>query len=460
MSPRGRPPRSGGSGAPDWGAERGRPRADGGAGGPPSGRVGSRPAAKPAGNANPGRVAAARALLAVEQGGHVEDALPALLPPDGPDRSLAWLLAFTVLRRQGQIDGALRAVLTQPVGALDAEVRVVLRLAAAEALFLRTPRYAAVDQAVETVRALGMGRAARLVNAVARRVEAQDGLPRADALDHPAWLVARWDARYGADATSRWCTANGEPPPLFLVARGAPDALAARLSEAGVACRPAELAGQALEGVLRVDDRAGRVEDLPGFAEGAFWVQDAASVWMTDLVPAGADRVLDACAAPGGKSFRLASRGARVLATDVSAERLERLGESATRLQLPVLPLAHDWTAGPREGIGRFDAVLVDAPCTGLGTVRRRPEIRWRRGPMDPSLAAEKQGAILRSAGAHVAPGGALVYVVCSPEPEEGEQVVSAFLTAHSAFKLDEVRSSAPPSEGEDAFWGARLVRA
>lgn len=440
------PPRGRG---PDRGPPRG-PRPPQDAGGPRRD--------PPKHSANPGRVAAATALVAVDRGAHVEEALPPLLPDAPHDRALAWHLALGVLRRRASVDAALRPHLRQPLDDLDAEVRAALRVGAYELLHARTPRHAAVDQAVEVARALWAGRASGLVNAVLRRAELPADLSRADALDHPAWLVARWDARYGEDATTAWCEANQEPPPLCLATAGDVDDLLDALKASGVEAAPATAGGAVVDGVVRLEGPVGRVELLPGFEQGNWWVQDAASAWMADLVPGDARSVLDACAAPGGKTFRLAAAGREVIAVDVSDNRLRRLDDGLRRLGLRARVVGHDWTAGPHRELGTFDAVLLDAPCTALGTVRRHPEIRWRRGPFDPSNAARTQAAMIRSAAAHVRPGGALVYVVCSPEPEEGPEVVDAFLAEHPGWTLDVVRTTAPPQAGEDAFWGARLI--
>jgi 16S rRNA (cytosine967-C5)-methyltransferase len=407
---------------------------------------------------NPGRVAAVRALIDVEEGGHAEDVLPTWLHGSAEDRALAWSVVFGVLRRRGHVDGALRAVLARPLDELDPVVRAVLRAGAWERLFGRAPAHAVVDQAVEALRVVGGGRASSMVNAVLRRVAPVADLSPADTLDHPAWLVERWASRYGGEVTARWCAANAEPPPLFVAARHDVGELAATLRDGGLGAEAVRLHGSDVPGVLRVEGAVGRVDRLPGFAEGRFWVQDAASAWMTDLVPGDARRVLDACAAPGGKTFRLATRGAEVTATDVDAARLARVDEGARRLGLTVRTRETDWTLGtPPGAAGVFDAVLVDAPCTGLGTVRRHPEIRWRRGPLDPGRAARRQLTIARHALAAVRPGGVLVYVVCSPEPEEGPQVVDALCAAHPGLVVEATRCTAPPEGGEDAFFGARL---
>jgi 16S rRNA (cytosine967-C5)-methyltransferase len=170
--------------------------------------------------------------------------------------------------------------------------------------------------------------------------------------------------------------------------------------------------------------------------------------------------VLDACAAPGGKAFRLASRGATVLGVDLDEARLARVAEGARRLGLAVDLRVHDWEAGPPPDlVAAFDVVVVDAPCSGLGTLRRHPEIRWRRQPEDLTRNAVRQGAILAAAASCLAPGGTLVYAVCSPEPEEGEAVVDAFLADRADLELDTRWTSVPPAGDEDAFQAARLVR-
>ncbi|MEQ1503828.1 MAG: transcription antitermination factor NusB, partial [Myxococcota bacterium] len=392
------------------------------------------------------RYAAATSLIEAEDGAHLEDALDANAPPAGPDRDLAWFLAFGVLRRRGHVDAALRSLVSQPITALDPPVRAVLRLGAFEVLFARTPRHAIVHQAVETVRALGAGRAHGMVNAVLRRVEPIESLSEADALDTPAWLLARWNQRYGVEATAAWCRANAENPPLFAVAKP------------GWAA-PSDWTPVGRD-VYRVE-ATGQVSALPGFAEGAWWVQDLASVQVADLVADAAapgSTVLDACAAPGGKTFRLAARGLAVFATDVDPRRLDRVREGAARLGLVTHGQVVDWTDGGAD-LGAYDAVLVDAPCTGLGTVRRHPEIRWKRTEPDLYRASALEHRIADRALAHVRPGGFAVYAVCSPEPEEGEEVVERLLADRPGWTVEARLSTAPPVAGEDAHFAVRIRR-
>ncbi len=410
---------------------------------------------------NPGRRAALRALLRVEQGERGDHALEAEAPSQGRDRALAWHLLSGALQHRAEIDHALAAASSRPLGRLEPAVLAVLRLAAYELRYGRAPRRAVVHQAVELTRLDASHRATGFVNAVLRKQgRGGEGVPPRLLLNHPEWLLQRWERRYGADAAAHWAASNNEPPPLCVASAGSTDELEALLRSAGLEPEPAFAAGRQVPGLLRVSGPVGPVGSLLGAQEGLWWVQDSAAAAVADLVRCRPGwRVLDACAAPGGKTFRLASKGAEVVATDRSAQRLERLEEGLCRLGLSAQVLTHDWLEGSLPGLAPFDAVLVDAPCSGLGTVRRHPEIRWRRSLEDLQRNAERQQAVLEAAAAMLAPRGVLVYAVCSAEPEEGEQVVERFLAAHPDHSLDETFCSAPPSHGEDAFWAARLVR-
>ena len=376
---------------------------------------------------NPGRRAAAEALVAAESGAHIEDALGELAPHEPGDRALSWNLALGVLRRRDALDAAIIAGAQRSMRTLDPAVRAILRCAIYELAFTRTPRHAAVDQAVELTRRMRVGHAAHFVNAVLRNAPAPDSsLP-----GFPDVLIQRWRARWGADADA-WMTACNQPAPLYIVARDDEAGLVRSFQHAGIVATPV---GPAAVAPRALAVPSGPVPEFPGFAEGRFWVMDPAAVAVADLVadavPEGAS-VLDACAAPGGKSLRLASRGLRVVATDSSAERLKRLDENCARMGLKIEMSAWDWTLPPEPGSAmattQFDAVLVDAPCSGLGTVRRHPDIRWRKTTPELFQAhlktlATRQAALLHQLKRRVKPGGVLVYAVCSPEPEEGEAV-------------------------------------
>lgn len=380
---------------------------------------------------SPGRLAAARALVAVERGHHVEDALARHATDD---RALAWHLALGVLRHRSELDAQLVAVAKRATRTIDPEVLQLLRIGVFEGHFSRTPPHAVVDQAVAATRALEVGHAAGFVNAVLRRAVTT---PLPEGPGHPDWLAARWRHRYGLEAADAWMAANNTPALLYVVAKEdpTPDWNAAGVRYAFVR-----------DGIYEVD---GPVDQLPGFAEGRFWVMDPAAVAVADLVP-DVPLVLDACAAPGGKSLRLAARGLGVVAVDREPLRLDRLRENVARVGLVVEALAHDWATGPLDR--SFPAVLLDAPCTGLGTLRRHPDIRWRRDERDIQKAAAKQKLILRNAAACVEPGGCLVYAVCSPEPEEGPQVVATL-----GWPEEARFSNAPCVDGGDAFFAVRL---
>ncbi|MCB9778070.1 MAG: hypothetical protein H6742_05870 [Alphaproteobacteria bacterium] len=407
-----------------------------------SGRPPARPRART--RLNPGRLAAGRSLLAVERGGHVEDLLAETAPSEGADRGLAWHLALGVLRQQRRLDTALAAHCGRPLVKVDAGARIALRIGLFEAAASRTPDHAAVDQAVELCRRLGAPRATGFVNAVLRKAAAVplDDDPQ---LGLPPWLVERF-----ADGWEAWRARLDEAPPLCGVWRDA-----AQVVE-GVAAGPARAAGSDVPGAFVVADAQGAVEDLPGFREGRWWVMDPAAAAVADLAGAGeGTRVLDACAAPGGKSLRLAASGAQVTAVDLVPARLARVDEASARTGLAVQTRVHDWLDGPSDDLGLFDVVLVDAPCTGLGTLRRHPEIRWRREPTDPAAMALRQRRILAAAARHVTQGGRLVYAVCSPMPEEGPQVAEAL----SGWQVVQRWSSAPPQDDEDAFQAFVLER-
>ena len=408
---------------------------------------------------NPGRVAAGRVLLATLEGHHADSELDRQDALSPADRRLAWHLIQGVLRHRGELDEALNQVSKRPVAELDRPVQTALRIGAFELRYSRTPPHAAVDQGVRLASALKAGRAKGLVNALLRRVGGVQ-LPESPTRNHPDWLVKRWTARYGVEATAQWCLRNDLQAPLAIACRQNAEALRVRLQAHTERCEAVVFQGKELERALVLEGVKGAITELPGFAEGEWWVMDPAAMATADLLNArSGERVLDVCAAPGGKSLRLAASGAVVMATDRSKSRLRRLAENANRVGFDLELQEVDWSRPAPGKIEPVDAVLVDAPCTGLGTLRRHPEIRWRSLPSDPLAMSLIQKSILSSAAASVNPGGRLVYAVCSPEPEEGIQVVEAFLEAHPNFRKDAVIDSAPPAAEEDAFFAVRLVR-
>ena len=339
----------------------------------------------------------------------------------GQDRAFARALVMTTLRRLGPIDRALDGRLArEPPEA----VRMILRLGAAQLFWLDVPAYAAVDSAVELA---GGERATRgfkaLVNAVLRRL-GREGPPADDpAALAPPWLLARWRAAYGEAEALAIAAAIAEEPAADLTPRDPADAAA--LAEA--------LGAEVLPGGSLRRAARGRVEDWPGFAEGRWWVQDAAAAIPARLLAARpGETALDLCAAPGGKALQLAVAGAKVTAADRSAARLKRLAEGLARTGLSAETVAAD--AETWSDDRTFDAVLLDAPCTSSGTFRRNPDVLWTLKPPDIAKLAEVQSRLLDAAARRVKSGGRLVYCVCSLEPEEGEAQARAFLKRHSDF--------------------------
>jgi 16S rRNA (cytosine967-C5)-methyltransferase len=394
---------------------------------------------------NPGRAAALQALIAIDKGEHAEDALGRLAPADSSDRGLAWHLVLGILRNRSAIDGIIQGAAKRSVKNLDPEALAALRIGVFELRRSRVPPHAAVDQAVEAVRSAGAGHAAGFVNAVLRNQHAFE--PDPDAFfGHPLWIVHRWRGRYGTDAADRWMEANNTPASVYIVAKEDPAGVVRAFQHRSIAITPVGA------DAFRLPEGVGPIDELPGYAEGRWWVMDPSALAIADLVGeiAPGTEVLDTCAAPGGKSFRLASRGAKVFATDLDPTRLERVQSGAERLDLPVWAEAHDWTAGPLPRT--FPVVIVDAPCTGLGVLRRHPDIRWRRQQADVAAAAVRQWTILENAARCVEPGGVLVYAVCSPEPEEGEQIAGRL-----GWPAEAVFDNAPALDGADVFWGCRM---
>jgi 16S rRNA (cytosine967-C5)-methyltransferase len=327
------------------------------------------------------------------------------------DRALARRIVATVLRRLGTLRSLTGQFLERGLPADAPRLEAILLAGAAQILWLDVPDHAAVDLAVRLAQAdRRAGRYAGLVNAVLRRI-AREGQARIDeldpvALDTPAWMLARWRAAYGEAVAAEIARANGEEPALDLTVRADPESWAARLR------------GRVLPtGTVRTVAH-GAVSLLPGFSEGAWWVQDAAAALPARLLGAIAGKaVADLCAAPGGKTAQLALAGAAVTAVDRSTTRLARLRENLTRLRLDATLVAADateWSGGP------FDAVLLDAPCSSTGTIRRHPDIPWLKQEAEVAALVALQRRLLGHAVTLLKPGGILVFCTCSLEPEEG----------------------------------------
>jgi 16S rRNA (cytosine967-C5)-methyltransferase len=447
----------------------------------------------------PARLVAYQALRAVTRG---QVTLPDALVPvrrhleDERDRALAAEIAAGTLRWLAELDAVIAACADRPAPRLDPEVLDILRLSAYQLLHLeRVPARAVVDDAVELARTAGKRSAAGLVNAVLRRIDRErDRLPLpprpslADAaaaadylsvtLSHPRWLAERWLARLGFEAAEAWERFNNAPAPLTLRANTLTtdrDRLAAHLVILGVETAPTLYAPQGLR-VVRGNPLA-----TPAAAEGLFFVQDEASQLVALAVGArGGERVLDACASPGGKTISMAGAMADrglVVASDLRPRRVALLRDTVARSGARSVRVLRLDASAPLPFGPVFDRVLVDAPCSGLGTIRRDPEIRWRRTEADLADLAAKQRALLEEASTVVRPGGRLVYSTCSSEPQENEDVVAAWLADHPDFESrsvgDEPGSlllptlvdragclrTSPHVHGLEAFFAAAFVR-
>jgi 16S rRNA (cytosine967-C5)-methyltransferase len=387
------------------------------------------------------------------------------------DRAFARLLVATVLRRLGQIDALIAECLNTPLAPRAAIIHDVLRLGIAQLLFLRTPPHAAVATSVDLAHQRGFLTHKGLVNAVLRRLslEGADRVERQDParLNTPDWLWRSWTRAYGEERTHAIADAHLKEAPLDMTLRSDDESWCEQLQ-----------ATRLPTGSLR-RATGGSVASLPGYAEGAWWVQDAAASLPVRLFD-GIDgrEVVDLCAAPGGKTAQLACSGARVTAIDRSPRRLDRLVANLSRLGLPVSPIAADAMSWRPEH--PVDAVLLDAPCTATGAIRRHPDVPHLKHPEDVTRLAMVQDNLLRAAVDMLRPGGMLVYCTCSLEPEEGPERVAALLRSGAPIErrpIDPCEIGAAPEwltpdgdlrtlpchlpeyDGLDGFFAARLVK-
>jgi 16S rRNA (cytosine967-C5)-methyltransferase len=378
------------------------------------------------------------------------------------DRSLCYELTLGVLRRQLWLDRALEHFAGRKSEKLDAPVRRALRLGLYQLRFLtRVPARAAVNESVNLVHAARVRSAASLVNAVLRRAagepeydpasEIKDPLEKISVeTSHPAWLVARWAEAFGHVEAEAFARANNDSAPAAFRVNTLStnsDALIEELRDAGLSLAPSRVA----PGAWRVEGGAGAGVLLRGLAsEGKVYLQDEASQLVAHVLGARAcERVLDACAAPGSKTTHaaaLAGDGALFVAGDLYEHRLRTVAETCARLGVrSVRAVALDAERVLPFADGAFDRVLVDAPCTGTGTLRHNPEIRYRLAPENIRELSEVQSRILHEAARVVRPGGRLVYSTCSVEREENEEVIDKFLSAHAGFS--QLTSTPAPPE-------------
>jgi 16S rRNA (cytosine967-C5)-methyltransferase len=333
-----------------------------------------------------------------------------------------------VLRRLGQIDALIDACLARPLPDNLVAVRSLLRIGVAQLVFLRTPAHAAVHTTVNLARSRRAGTHASLINAVLRRLVGEGTLlvERQDAarLNTPEWLWDSWVAEYGASAARSIAETHLTEPPLDLTPRSAADL--DHLANA--------LPAQRLPtGTLRLS-RAGPITELPGYGDGAWWVQDAAASLPAKLLgDVRGRRVLDLCAAPGGKTAQLAAAGARVIAVDRSPKRLQVLRDNLSRLSLQAETVLADITSWRPPAPADF--VLLDVPCSATGTIRRHPDIMRLKTAAEIPKLARAQAGLLAAAAEMLAPDGILVYCACSLQPEEGPHVIDSPLAQGSPIE-------------------------
>ena len=456
----------------------------------------------------PARLAAYETLRAVNsRAADLPAALARARTPlrDERDRALAGEIATGTLRWQAAFDRVISEFSGRPLHRLDPEVVDILRLTMFQLLHLdRVPASAAVNDAVQLTRKAGKSSSASFVNAVLRRTSRERArlpLPprapgdRAAELDylettlaHPRWLIERWRERYGFEAAEAWCRFNNAPAPLTLRAnrlRVTRDSLAGALHAAGIETSPTRFAPDGL--VVRTGNplsergtatfSGGPPENVAVPLSHGFVVQDEASQLVAVVARARpGERVLDACAAPGGKTTAMAAdmrdRGL-IVASDVRPKRVRLLASAVRNAGAQCVRVVQANAAQALPFGEAFDLVLIDAPCSGLGTLRRDPDIKWRRSPDEFAALASLQLQILSCAAAVVRTGGRIVYSTCSSEPEENDEVVERFLAAHPGFRHSPLEFPAAPElvgadgyfrtlpfrDGLEAFFAAAMAR-
>lgn len=361
------------------------------------------------------------------------------------DRALARAIAGVTLRRFGTLRTLIAQKLEHGLPKKCGPLEAILATAAAQALYLEVPAHTAVDLGVAAARADPEARHyAGLANAVLRAVAAEGPPEHVSGADLPPWLYARWRVAYGPDAAARIAEAFALEAPLDLTVKSDPQGWAERLGGIALPTGGVRLAA------------SGPIPELGGFAEGAWWVQDAAASIPVRLFGDLKDKsAIDLCAAPGGKTAQLAAAGAEVLAVDKSAERLTRLNQNLSRLNLRAAARVGDVASFVMEPA---DAVLLDAPCSATGTIRRHPDVAWMKREHEIQSLARLQTQLLDAAVNRVKPGGLLVYGVCSLEPEEGERQIAALLARNPRVSVEPVEPDELPGL-EDAIDADGFVR-
>lgn len=421
-----------------------------------------------------GRRAALTALERIRRAGRfsgdaVETAAAGL---DAREASLAAKLVYGVLQNMALLDYYIGCYSSVKTSRMEPTVLDILRISAFQIVFMdRVPNSAAVNEAVTLCSERGNKRASGLVNAVLRRISEKAGsLPAvpgegtADFLavrySHPLWLAEELISEYGYEFTRGFFEANNDEPPICAqvnTLRTDTAALSCSLRDSGVETRPRKLPDSLR---LRV---SGSVAALPQFEGGMFYVQDDAARLAVAVSGAAAGMsVLDACAAPGGKSFAAAvqMRGeGRILACDIQEKKLRRIEEGARRLGVGIIETRQMDAAAPKKELfGAFNVVIADAPCSGLGVIRKKPDVRYKR-PEELSRLPDIQSAILGGLAQCVKPGGTLLYSTCTVRRAENEEVAERFLAAHRDFSAGEMRTLWPHIDDTDGFFICRMTR-
>ena len=369
---------------------------------------------------------------------------PSSMLPTGENRAFVQDIVYTTIRRIRPLRKILGVLMKQwPKGELEA----LLYVGAAQILYMPdVPDFAAVSETVDAAKGCENPSIAKVVNGVLRNVIRRReefekmiaDAPLEERESFPTALVRRWERRFGTENAARLCAWHNTPAETFIARR---------------------------DGSFVKLERGQRVEDIPGYAEGDFIVQDPGTRLAIELLgPKEGEHILDACAAPGGKTVQIAWRGASVVACEVNPKRRRRLEENLARLKLgveviPELPSLPENFQLSTSNFKLFHKVLVDAPCSNTGVLRRRPDARWNWNGEKLAALVKLQSEILDACASRVAPGGVLVYSTCSNEPEENEAQFAAFLARHPDFSLEESRESIPFESETDGAFAARLRR-
>lgn len=413
---------------------------------------------------SPARNAALQVLLSVErEGAYANLELQKLARSEklnSQDTSLLTELVYGTLRRQGTLDWVIDQFSKVPVSRMNYIIRSIVRMGVYQLLYLdKVPARAVCNEAVELAKSRGIRGLAGFVNGLLRTISSKKGeiaypdpnekpaLYLSLKFSHPLWLVERWLERFGIEETAALCKANNEPPAVVLrcnTLKTTPEQLLKQLTKEGLVVHPSALVQ---EGVIV--EKAAYLAELKSFQAGLFTVQDESSM-IASLVlnPTPGSMVIDACSGPGGKTTHLAQlmkNKGRILALDVHQHRLDLIESACKRLGVTIVEtMLLDARKLPEKIREKADYLLVDVPCSGLGVIRRRPELRWRVEPGDLPLHAQQQLEILGQAASCLKTGGKLVYSTCSTEPEENTGVVNSFLMEYTEFIPEDLTALLP----------------